>query len=81
MNVAIAAIKNHQLTQISIDCLSFEEKEDDQNIEYFVHEKHDSKCGGLPGTGPGLFSIQVNKKSGQVSSDAKNLEGEMEVLN
>lgn len=65
------SITEHQLTSLNIECLSFivaADNTDSYNIE--VIEKHDDICGGDPATAPRLFGYTVNKKTGELATDA-----------
>jgi len=79
---ARTAIQQHHLTERPLECLvlvpASGTSPDVRTVD--VREKHDSSCGGDPATSPRLFSVEVNLRTGALSSDARSPTGEMEPL-
>lgn len=74
ISAALQAIRQHQLTPLSTDCLSmsFVDNSDDPESDLIeVREnRHNPACGGDPETAPHLFFLKANKTDGTLQTDA-----------
>lgn len=66
--------KHHQrFTTLSLECVLFYEgKETEQTFSIDIRELHNEKCGGDPQFAPRLFSFEIDKRTGEVLTDAIN---------
>ena len=66
-----ATVASHQLSTLKPDCLSYVPyPRDAQAIIVDVHELHNAGCGGDPDVAPRLFTIEVDRASGRMRTDA-----------
>lgn len=74
ISAALQAIRQHQLTPLSTDCLSmsFVDNSDDPESDLIeVREnRNNPACGGDPETAPHLFFLKANKANGTLQTDA-----------
>ena len=74
ISAALQAIRQHQLTRLSTDCLSMsfvDNSDDPQNYLIDVRENRNSPaCGGDPETSPHLFFVKVERAGGALQTDA-----------
>lgn len=74
ISAALQAIRQHQLTPLSTDCLSmsFVDNSDDPESDLIeVREnRNNPACGGDPETAPHLFFLKANKADGTLQTDA-----------
>ena len=78
---ARTAIKKHQLTRLTSDCIKLEvDGASEGTYAVQVYEVHDAKCGGDPETEPRLFSVNVKPQTGEVWTDADSEDGELRKL-
>jgi hypothetical protein len=83
LELAIAAIRDHRLTELSVECLAFVEDttaRDDAKIYFDVRERHNEGCGGDPQTSPLLFIIRVDSASGKIETTQGSIDGTYRVL-
>lgn len=66
-----ATVTSHKLTTLKPECLSYVPyPRDAQAIIVDVHELHNAGCGGDPDVAPRLFTIEVDRASGRMRTDA-----------
>jgi hypothetical protein len=66
-----ATVASHKLTTLKPECLSYVPyPRDAQAIIVDVHELHNAACGGDPDVAPRLFTIEVDRASGRMRTDA-----------
>ncbi|HEV7775572.1 MAG TPA: hypothetical protein VGO76_01835 [Luteibacter sp.] len=66
-----AAIARDKLSTLAPECLSFiHYASDQQGYVVDVHELHDAHCGGDPNVAPRLFTVEVDRMSGRLETDA-----------
>ncbi len=66
-----AAIARNKLSTLAPECLSYiHYPSDQQGYVVDVHELHDAHCGGDPNVSPRLFTVEVDRMSGRMETDA-----------
>ncbi len=74
ISAALQAIRQHQLTPLSTECLSMsfvDNSDDPENYLVDVREnRNHPACGGDPETSPHLFFIKANRADGALQTDA-----------
>jgi hypothetical protein len=66
-----AVVTRHKLTALRPECLSYVPyPRDAQAIIVDVHELHNAACNGDPDVAPRLFTIEVDRASGHMRTDA-----------
>ncbi len=80
IDLAVAAIRQHKLTSLSPDCLSFiVDQEDATHDSVEVLENHTPACGGDPNTAPRVVTLLIDRNTGALQSD-KDSPGEFTPL-
>ncbi|TCV97310.1 hypothetical protein EC912_101310 [Luteibacter rhizovicinus] len=68
-----ASIAKNKLSALKPECLSYiPYASDAQGFIVDVHELHNEACGGDPSVAPRLFSFNVDKVSGRMTTDASD---------
>ena len=82
MDRVARAIRKHRLTKLPVECLTFlaDETPGPGSLRIEVREKHGGKCGGDPATSPRLFTVEVDRKSGRIFTDANSADGSFRPL-
>lgn len=70
INLVERSIVKNKLTTLKPECLSYSYGGNDIYYEIDVRENHNEICGGDPETSPKLFTYTVNKKTGQLRTNA-----------
>lgn len=81
-NLALRLIATNKLAQASTNCLTLEQESeaDSQFVEFYIREKHDSKCPGDPSSAPLLFTIRIDRNSHSATTDANSDTGDFEEI-
>ncbi len=74
-DLTLRAIQHYQLSELSKDCLDFEEKNTPQFYAWVVKEKQSANCGGDPRINSRFFEIRTDRQTGKITSDAKSIPG------
>ncbi|WP_439291473.1 hypothetical protein [Lonepinella koalarum] len=70
LSMALVNKQQETLTRLPFHCVLFvEAKEIDNAFIVDVRENHNAQCGGDPETAPRLFSVEINKQTGESAID------------
>ena len=80
--IAKRVTKEKKLSSLPFECLHFELLDELYEGKHMVDVRalHSEKCGGDPHISLRLFSIAIDKNSGELWSDARSLLGQLEKL-
>ena len=74
ISTALQAIRQHQLTPLSTECLSMSFVDNSDDPENYLIEVRENRnhpaCGGDPETSPHLFFMKANRADGTLQTDA-----------
>lgn len=73
MSMVMKSVQKNKLLPMPIECVFFMEHKGEGDFPYYqisVFEKHNAACGGDPETTHRLMSYEVDKKTGQMRTDA-----------
>lgn len=74
-NRLLSVIASNKLTETPAACLEFLPQRQGGYVEVEVRERHGGTCPGDLQTSPRLFTIRIDQQTGEMSSDAKTLDG------